>query len=82
MKNDIINQVLEIASEVFELDLSNLSLDLKKDETPNWDSLAHLNLFLMIETQMRIKFSIDDIQNFKSLREIYEKILNLKDDDI
>ena len=48
--------------------------DLKIGSFKNWDSLAHLNLLLLIEKKFKIKFSIEEMTSIKKMSQIIKKI--------
>lgn len=52
---------------------SNIN-DLMIGSFKNWDSLAHLNLLLLIEKKFKIKFSIDEMTSLKKISQIIKKI--------
>jgi acyl carrier protein len=43
-----------------------------------WDSLTHLNILFTIEKAYKIKFNINEINNFKSVGEIIDCVKNKK----
>ena len=51
---------------------------LKIGSFKNWDSLAHLNLLLIIEKEFKIKFPIKLIYEIKTIKEIVFFINNNK----
>lgn len=48
---------------------SNVS-KLKLGDFKEWDSLGNFNLLLAIEEEFKIKFSMNEISKFKSVKEI------------
>jgi len=70
------SKLIELTGQIFEVNTTTLSLDSSRDTVPEWDSLAHLKLFLEIEEQFKMSFSFDEIKNIKSLNEIYQKLIN------
>lgn len=43
--------------------------------TPNWDSLAHIDLIEMVERHFKIKFSLVELQDLKNVGDLITKIL-------
>ena len=43
-----------------------------------WDSLAHLNLLLLIEKKFKVKFSLEEMYKIKTVKEIIYKINKYK----
>ena len=46
------------------------TLNLKIGSFKNWDSLSHLNLLLLIEKQFKIKFTINEMTELKTIKDI------------
>ena len=44
----------------------------------SWDSLAHLNLLLLIEKKFKVKFSFEEMYKIKTIKEIIHKINKYK----
>ena len=44
----------------------------------SWDSLAHLNLLLLIEKKFKVKFSFEEMYKIKTIKEIIYKINKYK----
>ena len=38
--------------------------------TPNWDSLAHIDLIEMIEQQFKVKFALGELQDLKNVGDL------------
>ena len=57
-----------------------------KDKTKNlevgevefWDSLSHLNFMLAVEEKFKIRFSIDEMTNIKSINQIEQALSKRK----
>ncbi len=76
MDGNLKDQIIEIASEVFFISKTEISLDSKVGELNNWDSLGHLNLILAIEGRFGVKFSANEIIKIKSINDILKKLEN------
>ena len=77
MENNIIKSKLkEIMSNVFIIDIANISED---NQSKNWDSLKHMNLILALEDEFDLKFKNSEIiqmDNFVSILQILSSKLN------
>ena len=51
-----------------------ISLKTKKEDIPSWDSMSHLNLILNLEETFGHSFSIEDIEQIKSVQDIFTVI--------
>jgi acyl carrier protein len=58
--------------------IKNYSKNLEVGQIEYWDSLSHLNFLISIEEKFKIKFTIDEMTNIKSIDEI-EKALKKKE---
>lgn len=68
-------RILEILSNVFEVDITTLNEDSSIDNIENWDSIRHLNLILALEEEFKIIIpdeEVGDLVNFK----LIELIIN------
>lgn len=72
------SKLIKIAGHIFDVNADALSLNSSRDSIPEWDSLAHLKLFLEIEDEFEMSFSLDNIKNLKSLNDIYQELINQK----
>ncbi len=50
--------------------IKNYSKNFEVGQIKFWDSLSHLNFLLMIEEKFKIKFSLQEMTNIKSIQEI------------
>ncbi|MCT7518852.1 acyl carrier protein [Aliarcobacter cryaerophilus] len=67
------NKIIQIAKEMFN---DEINIDSKIGDLQIWDSLGQLNLFMAIESNLNIKFSIDEIIQSDSIRKIVKLIEN------
>ena len=64
---------LEQLQQVFNQSFENcpvITLETQKMDIPTWDSMTHLNLVLNLEEAFNYGFSIDEIENMKSVQQI------------
>lgn len=73
-REEVKNKVLAIAAEVFSSDKDNISEELEAGEIESWDSMGHLNLFLAIESKLKVKFLTEEIVAVDSLRKIIDQV--------
>lgn len=68
-------RILQILSNVFEVEITTLNEDSSIDNIENWDSIRHLNLILALEEEFKITIpdeEVGDLVNFK----LIELIIN------
>jgi len=69
-------KIQEIMSEIFEIDLSKINDLTSQKNTPEWDSLSHLNLIVEIEESFDISFTPEQIGSMTSLEKILIELKN------
>lgn len=72
-KKQMENKIIQIAKEMFN---DEINIDSKIGDLQIWDSLGQLNLFMAIESNLNIKFSIDEIIQSDTIRKIVKLIEN------
>ena len=73
-----ISDLTDILKKQFpEEEISNSSSDLGVGSFLQWDSLGHYNLLLLVEESYGVRFTIEEMSEMKSLRDIAE-VLALK----
>ncbi len=70
-------QVLQIMSEVFEININDLPSVVDQNHVDNWDSLRHLNLILELEEIYQVSYEPEEISDMISLEKIID-ITNTK----
>jgi acyl carrier protein len=46
--------------------------------TPNWDSLAHIELIEMVERHFKVRFGLGELQDLKEVGDLVDLILEKK----
>lgn len=65
---------LNFAADVLEVDPSTLSGETAYESIPQWDSLAHMRLVMEIEEEYGIEVPIEEMPNRKTLASLYELV--------
>ena len=66
-----ISDLIEITHNQFpKLNKSEINFELSLGDTPEWDSLGHFNLLLAVEQSYNIRFTMDQMNEVKSLKDI------------
>jgi acyl carrier protein len=64
---------------IFEDILDEPDLALTRDSnalnTPNWDSLAHLEIIEMVQRRFKVKFALNDLQKLKTVGDLVDLVL-------
>ncbi len=69
----------EIVSCVFNIDIAKVNNELSRNNTEEWDSFNHLLLISEIEKEMKVKFTISEVEQIKTFKELREIIASKKD---
>ena len=70
---EIIESIKEIVIDVLDVeDPDSFKLDelSKIEDYSEWDSLAHINIITQIESIFKIRFSLDEVENFVDIKDI------------
>ncbi len=62
------NELLELFNEIFKTNFP--SLDIERNQVPEWDSMKHAELIIKIQKKFNFKFKVKDITYIKNLKEI------------
>ena len=77
-KEEILEKIQPIFFKVFGNENKKIDYDSSPETIEQWDSLAQINLIVGIEKLMKIKFSVSELANLKSVGEIVDLILTKK----
>lgn len=73
-KESLAEEFLKAVAGSLSLDDTAITLNTMREDIPEWDSLAHIVLFLELEERFGVKFSTDQIQHLDSLELIFSEI--------
>ena len=65
-------RLLDTLSRVFNLDPARITLETSQDNTPTWDSIAHLKLVFEIEDAFGVRLSSEEIPKATSVARLQE----------
>ncbi len=66
---------LDAICEALELDPGSLSLGDSPETVPAWDSIGHLSIIAVIDTELDVETDEDEaLQRFASLRELVDRL--------
>lgn len=70
--------ILEKIQEIFKEIIDEIEVELTETTTANdveeWDSITHIEIISEIESQFKIRFSINEIENLKNVGDILSLI--------
>ena len=62
-----VDKIRQLASDVFEIPVSEIQPESSPDTVATWDSLHHLNLVLALEQEFAIQFTPEEIEQLLSI---------------
>jgi long-chain acyl-CoA synthetase len=71
---DVQENVFAVAASTFKTDVRALSLDSDTSNTPDWDSLAHIEFLHALETVFEVRTAPRDVTEIVSLRDAVRAI--------
>ena len=72
------NKIKKIFSKIVGVSVTKIKPYTSPENTKKWDSLAHMNLVMAYEKELKIKFTDDEINEMLSFELIEEIIINKK----
>ena len=72
------NKIKKIFSKIVGVSVTKIKPHTSPENTKKWDSLAHMNLVMAYEKELKIKFTDDEINEMLSFELIEEIIINKK----
>jgi len=68
------NKLLQIFSDVLNVDLRNLSLSSNKEQLDEWDSLASIRLVAEVEEVFKCEIPFEDIEKLTEIKDFLKYI--------
>jgi acyl carrier protein len=73
--DDLLARLQPIFGEALDEPDLELTRDLNALNTPNWDSLAHIEILEMVQRRFKVKFSLTDLQKLKTVGDLVDLTL-------
>lgn len=70
MNSSVTDKVRQIASDVFNLPIDQVTESLSPHTLADWDSVQHLNLVLAIEAQLGVQFDPSEIEQMQTMGDV------------
>lgn len=74
-RDDVFQEVVGIAREVFDNDTINLTEMSTAADVEEWDSLTHLSFINEIEEKYDVGFTLDEVTGSKNLGELINSLM-------
>jgi acyl carrier protein len=68
--NELLDEVRQLAADVFSVPLEQVTLESSPKSIGNWDSLQHLNLVLGLEQAFDLEFAPEEIERMGTIETI------------
>lgn len=69
-ENQLIQQVQAVLAEAIQVPIESISPDLAFGDLPEWDSLGHMEVMMLLEERFGIEINADTIAQLISIPEI------------
>lgn len=66
------NKLLNILADAISVEAASLTDESSPDNTPEWDSFAHMSMIAAIEQEFRISLTLDEVIAMQTLPKIVE----------
>lgn len=66
----ILDKVTEIIRDLFDEYDGPVTMETTANDVPQWDSLSHVRLMVMIEMELGVHFGTSEMQSFKNLGDL------------
>jgi acyl carrier protein len=67
-------ELTTLVADVMGIDEKDVTDSLSREEEERWDSLTHLRLVTAVEEAFSIRFSMDEIENIATLKDVDELV--------
>jgi acyl carrier protein len=71
-------QVADVIRDLFDEYDGPISAETTAGNIPQWDSLSHVKLMMLIEQEFDVRFSTAEVQGFKNLGSLVEAVAKRK----
>lgn len=71
LDNPLTHQVQAILAEALQVSIESITPDLSFGDLPEWDSLGHMEVMMLLEERFGIEINTDTIAELISIPEIY-----------
>lgn len=68
------DRIKDLMEDIFELERDEITVDLKAEDVPLWDSLKHLTFITALEQELSIKLSMQEIQSIDGFGKLLEVV--------
>jgi acyl carrier protein len=77
MRDSVVQQIRQIAADIFNLPMEAVTTESSPNTIENWDSLQHVNLVLALEQHFNVQFVPEEITEMSNI-ELIAKLMEEK----
>ena len=70
---EILGEFTRILRDLLLDDSIALGMSTRRDEVPNWDSLAYISFIVGVETEFGVKFGVAEVESFENVGAIVRR---------
>ncbi len=70
----LLNRVLRVTSKIIKVPVSHLSDESSMGNPYNWDSVAHVQLIVELESVFKVSFEFDELEHIVSVKAIVDSL--------
>ena len=74
-RKELFEKIQEIFRDIFEDENLILEESTNSNDIDDWDSLNHINLVVAIESELKIKFNLDELTELKNVGAMIDLII-------
>ena len=67
-------KLIELVSEILNLDKESISLETSREKTLAWDSLNHIRLVAEVEEQLNVKIPFEKVPDIKKIGDFLDYV--------
>jgi acyl carrier protein len=76
-EQDILDTFSHILRDLLGDDSIVLTMETRRDDVANWDSLGYVNFIVAVEMQCGVKFGVADVEAFETVGEVVRRTKEL-----
>lgn len=65
--NEILTELSRILGDLLGNETLALNMETRREDVPDWDSLAYVNFVAMAEIRFGVKFRVSEIESFRNV---------------
>ena len=74
MISDIETKVIEIFQSILGRDFRKQDFDVPRSDTPEWNSLSHVEIIFACEDRFQIEFTVEELSDLNSIKSFVDSI--------